>query len=514
MRRSFPDHFETGTTPVYSDHPGDTDEAEECLAKEPPTPEVKHSDWGWKTKVFVFFLAFFCGFFTGYQPASPCVFAFHAVYLSLLHKESRIWLRWIISVLLAFSFALASSTVIRGISGTSMLYSFGMALLIGLGIVHIEFIAAHVHFRLNSRWRYTGLLFVYPVIVGALFSIVGNFTSFGTQLSPGYELVDWLSFIQIVSVFGLSGLNVIILSISTLLAHYYVIDARNARKRRIAGIIAISLFLFTWLFGAIRLAAPAMYQKSVADLAVPAQDRILGACLLRNGTATETVLRSGFVKLVVWSEAAHGASVGVPALQQLSTQYNAAIAATQGSYMIFIDPGQTAPLFVFKKGNPAPFMDHDRSKGHPVALGRSSVIGDFNAAICFDFDNPEYMRSGVTTGLMIQPANVGGVAGLFAQVPAVFRSIENGSYLLRCASKGVSGVWDQYGRTELSALTTGDDIVMFHIPRTRDKIWTFYAHVGFVFDYILLALAGACILLYGFAVWPKIRGFLPTTTNT
>ena len=470
-----------------------------------PTKCESAKAWSWKIKLLVLSVAFICGAFTQYEAAAPCLFAFYGLYLTLIYKESRIWVQWGMTVALAMSMMIASGMVVRGLTWRRAETSYAIAFGIGLALMHVAFLAASVHMRLNARWKHWGLFFVFPAILAGFYVIMGHFTPFGTQLSPGYDLIDWLSFVQIVSLLGLSGLNFTIFSLCALLVHHYVIERPGSRLSRTAGYLAVGIFVFTWTYGSIRLVAPYMYQKGVGDLAPRPQDLLRGACVVQAGGQTVEVLQQNAPDFIIWSESAGGFSEDdAPRFQSMANESNAALAVTVGNRLVFFEPGQNVPLVRFTKGNPAPFMERGVSKGDPMAFGRSAVIGDFNAAICFDFDNPEYIRSGVNSGLMLQPANVGGVAGIYAQVPAIFRAIENGATLVRCASKAVSGVWDPYGRAQLSTMRNTADVIPFQIPKRHVQIWTFYHNVGFVFDYMLIVLMGASLILFAYTFWrPK-----------
>ena len=130
-----------------------------------------------------------------------------------------------------------------------------------------------------------------------------------------------------------------------------------------------------------------------------------------------------------------------------------------------------------------------------MAAGTSTNLGSFNAAICFDFDYPEFVRSSVSSGLLIQTANTWGIVGYFHGINSSFRAIENGAYLARCGSKGPSGLWDQYGNTLSYQPRSGADVVYFDVPNNPERLWTFYSVAGFVFDYFLYAFSAIYLTL-------------------
>lgn len=291
-----------------------------------------------------------------------------------------------------------------------------------------------------------------------------------------------------------------------------------------------AVYLISWLFGSFRLVSPYVYQKGVSETATPASDWIPSACVLGAGdpnipnemlARSEEVLRTGNIRFLMWSESAYDFvlfddtqqemkySWQIPtlsafqgAVRQLATQYNATLAVT---YMTWANPDDYSDD---KRYNWFSFFDPDGStvseyaKRHPVPViedyvipssmevtqGDSSTIGEYDSAICFDLDYPEFVRRGLKTGLLIQTANTWGIVGHYHGINSAFRAVENGAMLIRCGSKGPSGVWDSHG-TQLAYQERADkDVVYFAIPYNSQRIWTFYSHVGFVIDYILYAV--------------------------
>jgi predicted amidohydrolase len=204
--------------------------------------------------------------------------------------------------------------------------------------------------------------------------------------------------------------------------------------------------------------------------------------LTEDGSRTREVLERGNVRFVLWSEFSDGYSGNLTEYQTLARVHNASIGAVSGQTLIFFDPDKSSPLFRYT-------MHHSGSWGanEELAAARSSVLGDLNAGICFDFDNPEFVRAGTSTGLLLQPAMVWEVPALYAHSSAMYRAIENGAYVVRCTQRGASGVWDPFGNRLMFQLRADADVLYFQIPAYPPKVWTVYASFGFIFDYLLQA---------------------------
>ena len=496
-------------------------------------------DWSWKIRLAVVLVCFTCGFFTQYQAVAPCLFAFHALYLSFIYMEHSIWRAWTGSILISFGLAFSMSQVFRpgDVDGWDWT-SAGISLAIQVLLVHVFFAFGLIHTRLSRISSRNIVVLCYPTLVACGYAIAAMFTPLASQASMAYALSEWLSFVQIVSLFGLSGVNLAVLITSTCLCHYILIDTKGGtdiRRRRFACILGCSVFFITWLFGSFRLAAPLIYQRGVNELAVPSSRYVSAACITRSGDdGTETMLRltnetlqDKDVRFVIWSEAAGGTfyddseslawSWQTPVLSSLLRSASSVAAANNATigvtYMVWARPNDYTNNEVFNilsfvnpngewianytKRYPVPVIEGDVvASSQDVAHIEASPIGPFNAAICYDLDHPEFIRRGSNTGLLLQSANTWGVVGHYHAISSSFRAIENGVHLLRCGSQGPSGLWDPYGQEYLYDVRKDTGVVLFQLPYGPSRIWTFYTHAGFVIDYILFAAAGLFILLF------------------
>lgn len=427
--------------------------------------------------------------------------------------------------------------------------SFGYIVGIDLGVGHAFFILAVIHNRLSIWSDSKGFLFTYATLLTTLYSIMGNFTPLGTLTNIGYAFYDWQSFVQVVSLFGLSSLTWILLTLATCIAHALVIDNQGTResRRQFSKIFGVFLFLITWLYGSIRLLAPYMYQLAVEDTAIPNEDWINAACVVIVGQEadamemTETLLAANpTVEFVMWTEAAKQVpyyddrnmsniyswqeprlSEFIKSVSNLSAAYNTTIAATyavwaspydvyddsQYNDLIMIDP-IAGDVGEYSKIHPVPIIEIGviPGPGKYMLSGSTSNIGQFTAGICFDYDFPLFVRNSLSQegagGLLIQPANTWGFIGRWHGVSSSFRAIETGRYLARCGAQGPSGLWDPYGSTLAYQSRSDVGVVQFQIPVNPEKVWTVYQSIGFVFDFIVYAFA---TIYFGFFFFSLCR---------
>ena len=505
--------------------------------------------------LFLLITTFICGAFNQFQPVSPLVFLFYASFLSFVHVCDSNLVRWLGTLAIACGMSLSMSQIFRLDDGWAGSYwdwtSWGYVVGIEIVISHLLLLISIMHVTLARRRPEEKLIiFCFPTLVACIYSIIANFTPAGTQTSIGYGLYDFQSFIQIVSLFGLTGLNFIILTVASCIAHAMVIDTECGRSN-FSRKLGIGIFLINWLFGSIRLLSPYMYQLSVDDTAIPSSGWVNAACVVHetgsdafNATA-ELLARDPYTGLVLWSEVAMDIPYydilysqkdwQIPLLSdftwnltQLSSQYNVTIGATYTTWAKpydFFDTTQYNDLMVvdpvrgvlgtYSKSHPVPIIESDVvAVDDEMLVGESSTIGKFAAGICFDFDFPYFIRSGIRKegagGLLIQTANTWGIVGRFHGISSSFRAIENGAYLVRCGSNGPSGLWDHYGNTLAYQSRADDGVMQFQIPKDPERVWTVYNSFGFAFDYLLYAIGIGYIGILVLTFWkPKQVDSIP-----
>lgn len=142
-------------------------------------------------------------------------------------------------------------------------------------------------------------------------------------------------------------------------------------------------------------------------------------------------------------------------------------------------------------------------QGDGVVPTVETPLGKLAASICFDADNPGFIRQAgrADVGLMLNPAwNHEADAPLQLRM-AVFRAVENGFSLLRPTREGFSAVADSRGRlVAVSKTTPADGILVTDVPIESRP--TLYPVIGDLFGW--LCVAGIVIMI----VWGAVVGGL------
>ena len=158
----------------------------------------------------------------------------------------------------------------------------------------------------------------------------------------------------------------------------------------------------------------------------------------------------------------------------------------------------TGVLFNYKKAYPVPLVEadiipgmkivqyHDTSFNLSTGESRTVRVG---AAICFDFDYPNYIiQAGwKEVQLMLQPSwTWAGITNRHANGDSI-RAVENGFNMFRCSSSGESSIVSSTGSFESRVMTADnpDDVHYFQLP-LHARVATFYTYFGFIFEYINL----------------------------
>ncbi len=160
----------------------------------------------------------------------------------------------------------------------------------------------------------------------------------------------------------------------------------------------------------------------------------------------------------------------------------------------------TGVKFNYKKAYPVPFVESKIIPGEKeiqyydadfvLSTGQSSIVR-LGAAICFDFDYPNYIiQAGwKKVQLMLQPSwTWAGITNRHSNGDSV-RAIENGFNLFRCSSLGESGVVSSTGLFQSRVMNTNNpaDVYYFQLP-LHSRVTTFYSYFGFIFEYINLVI--------------------------
>ena len=115
-----------------------------------------------------------------------------------------------------------------------------------------------------------------------------------------------------------------------------------------------------------------------------------------------------------------------------------------------------------------------------------------SSAICFDFDFPYLLRHANDADLVVGPSEYWASLGRNLWGDNIFRAIENGFTLIKCAKDGISGAVDPYGRIIAALPTLEDSVHLMEVP-VQNGVNTFYASGGFAFGWLCLAI---CPLIF------------------
>ncbi len=300
--------------------------------------------------------------------------------------------------------------------------------------------------------------------------------------------------IQSVSLFGTTGLDFLMLSISALIA--YILIAEGKKKKLLFASFAAFLFTANLLFGVFRLhMAPKGESLAVSSV----QGCVLSGEKWDGMSAVDTyVSLTEQVKgseLVVWPESATASNLYwnedlLEEFQSLSRQINTPIlmgcfwemgGGTSNSAVLLDASSVSAPyskrhLVPFGEKMPysetlsklLPILDEMNLLSSDLAEGKGSGLidlekGKAGVIICFESLFPSLTRQSVRDGaeviiLVTNDSWYKDSPGVWQHLAhAVFRSVENSRSTVRCANSGVSAMIDERGRIteELGPLQKG-----------------------------------------------------------
>ncbi|KAI9254650.1 carbon-nitrogen hydrolase [Sporodiniella umbellata] len=209
-------------------------------------------------------------------------------------------------------------------------------------------------------------------------------------------------------------------------------------------------------------------------------------------------------KIVQWSEETaivmnqEDELVFLNRAKEFALKYKVYLVVTYG----LVNPVQRNRLVLFtKEGKKA----IDYNKAHPVPGVELSVPGEqviqwvdteefgrVGAAICFDYSFPHMIRqaSKQKIDVMIQSSYTWGPIGTYLAQTNHIRAIENGFVLLRCASQGISGVYEPTVISSFQQKTPSMNVEthMFDFP-VQKRVATLYGSIGDTVSYLFVTSA-------------------------
>ena len=358
----------------------------------------------------------------------------------------------------------------------------------GISAVHgilfcIPFICCRIVKKFTTNPLFTSFVAILCVIASQKVTQLSELSFPWSRISLGQYKATAL--IQSAAIFGIDGTDILILTINALLTLCIVYPPK---KRIIAAVCALVIFCTNLGFGLVRLNTTSS-GKDITVMTVQASipqdekwanegDKI---CMDVYSELTKENVTDD-VDLILWPESAvpkiYKSEKSLKAYQKLSSEFNAPILAgiilksgkynTNNTLLIDGDGLQAA----YTKRQLVPFgeyMPYSKllSKLFPsltslniiekdYVAGSTSAVMNLNGnrignIICFESIYPHLTRQSVLDGaeLMVEATNDSWLETSPAMYQhlahGVFRSIENGRYLIRSANSGISAVIDNRG---------------------------------------------------------------------
>jgi apolipoprotein N-acyltransferase len=375
------------------------------------------------------------------------------------------------------------------------------------------------------------IIFVFPILhTFAFCTVLGNF--FSTFASLGNGFLDYAPLRQFATLFGIYGINFIVVLLATLPTLYY---SRYNQLKKISFhsfkeyyfLSLIILFLVTGFL----IQSNYLYQKHVPPLLVTkipvscilsqtveynsyeygqlwnstanrikAGDAIVlmseEAMMIRSRTEEDEIIKKA-ISLAATTTNADGVLLGITYELKLEGDD---LATNQ---FALLSSEQTTPLWQYTKAYPVPFVETDVRPGTGGLPTASSNYGELSGAICFDLDFPQYIAEAgrKEIDLFLQPSWTWNAINYRHFDGDSLRAIENGFTLFRCSSDGESGIVDPYGKFLARQYTGHDpnDVSTFQLPLNK-RVVTFYPFLGFIIEYVFIAIS---IITYFLIILPS-----------
>ena len=156
--------------------------------------------------------------------------------------------------------------------------------------------------------------------------------------------------------------------------------------------------------------------------------------------------------------------------------------------------------FRYQKTHPVPRVESDVQPG-PGEIPTVPIphFGRTASAICFDLNFPFIDQIYASeTDIILQPSATWGPNGPFHAYVNRLRAVENGVTMIRCASNGVSGVYDAFHRVRLEEYTLGRGSGYVTRVPLYGRRWTLYGQVGSGAILVGLIMATSWMLVCAF----------------
>jgi apolipoprotein N-acyltransferase len=293
----------------------------------------------------------------------------------------------------------------------------------------------------------------------------------GTWGMVAYAMYDRPGFLQPVSVFGIHGMNLLILLVNWAIAGLVLARLQNRRpawspvpipwRRAVAWSASIAVVVLAWGVASLAMMhdpAPTLRVAAIQPGSWTASGGdISGATELKHDIAQTRAAAAQGAKLVVWREAGLDFDPTGPrgkVIAKLARQTGTYIAAgwhaTEDGKRLnevatFGPDGQL--LGTYGKTHPGTFAgDYSDWRGHYLVY--SAPFGRFGSIICFDLDFTDSARSVAKLGAQVIAVSSNDVQGIADKhyTHLVFRAIEGRMSAVKADSTYDSAAIDPYGR--------------------------------------------------------------------
>ncbi|KAG1456779.1 hypothetical protein G6F56_006757 [Rhizopus delemar] len=223
-----------------------------------------------------------------------------------------------------------------------------------------------------------------------------------------------------------------------------------------------------------------------------------------------TELVEAGAKLVLWSELV--AVVQNKEEEDILLQRAKDFAITHQVYLAItyglLEPVEKNKLVFLTKGGDIAI---NYNKAHPVPLAETQPPGDpiiqsvyteefgrVGAAICFDYNFPHLLHqaSELDIDVMLQSTWTWGPTGTYHAQTSHTRAVENGFTLLRCASQGLSGIFEPTMNSIFNqkVASLNAESYVFYLP-IQKRIHTLYGCIGDTLSYVAMVSTLAIVAL-------------------
>ncbi len=361
----------------------------------------------------------------------------------------------------------------------------------GISAVHgalwcIPFLCCHFAKKLSKNSAFLSLVAIIGIIAAQKLTSLGELSFPWTRISLGQYKASAL--IQSASLWGAEGVDVLILTINALITAAIV---STNKKRLVILSTAVIVFCANLAYGLITLNKPSAYDDftiMTVQAAVP-QDKKWEAdgdkiCLNAYSTLTKKNITED-VDLVIWPESAvpktYKSASSLSNYKKLSKAIDTPLLAGiliktkngNTNNAVLINDNKTVSIYTKRQMVPfGEYMPYKNilSKTFPMLTELNIIEDDYVAGqdtaiintqnanlgsiICFESIYPNLTRHSVLDGanLLVEITNDSWLKDSPAMYQhlshGVFRSIENGRYLIRSANSGISAVIDNKGRVK------------------------------------------------------------------